>query len=431
MSSQSCPPLQHELDACRQQLNRLEKRLQLAQEDQQRQEHINDNQRALLYKVNQEYENLLERNRQLTEELHGKNIHLSGIIDNTPTPILTLDATLQVVSCNPRAMEFFDLESEPCKHMGSFFPLEYTRKLERFGLHALEQGKAVTLETLYAPPGQSAEANRLLELTLFPIPRMKDHKAALCCLVHDLSPVREALAERIMQAQLVELGALSAGIAHEVNNPINGVMNYLQLCQDLVAMGELAEGQLEQNLLQAQNLAARVAGVVHAILNMAAPQNEPLTSFSISEVVDEALLLLYYQLRRNSIVLDLQLPPNLPDIEGKRVEVVQIIQNLLINAIQAHAETSNAGGKTIRIACHPHLEHGALDITVSDNGPGLNQELLSRLFHPFVTTREQGTGLGLYLCMQYAKSNGGTIVAANAPQGGAQFTLTLPAERAL
>lgn len=417
--------LRRELDACREHAARLEKRLQLAMEDQQRQEHINDNQRALLYKVNKEYEVLLERNKALADELHSKNVHLSGIIERAPAPVITMDAELRVTSCNPRATEFFNLESAPCAELDSLFPLEFSHKLQRFSRYALRMGKPVVFEALYASPGDGK--GRMLELTVFPVPRGAGQAADLCCVVQDLSPVREELAERFAQAQLVELGALSAGIAHEVNNPINGVINYLQLCQDTLPMLEIRDADvLAQSLEQAQNLAGRVAAVVHAILGMAAPRTDEVSSFSIGEAVGEALLLLRYQLRRNSIALRQELPDELPLLEAKRVEIVQIIQNLVINAIQAHAASPPGHAKGIWISCSAAPDERALELIVRDNGPGIDAEQIPRLFHPFVTTREDGTGLGLYLSQKYARSNGGDIAAANAPNGGAAFTLSLP-----
>lgn len=420
------------LQQCREQIARLEKRLALLQEDQQRQEHINDNHRALLYKVNKEYEELLARNKGLADELHCKNLYLSGIIERSPTPMFTLDGMLRLASCNPRALQFFGLESVQCSALEDIFPKQVCDMLRRHADSAMAEDGTVVFKAYYdASPlqetGGQGVQSRLLEFTLFPVPHVSGEEAGLCCLVHDLNPAREELAERIMQSQLVELGALSAGIAHEVNNPINGVMNYLELCLDSVSRKETPPVlELAEYLEQAQKLAGRVVGVVRVMLGMAGQQNEQPAECNIEEVLEEALLLLRFELRCNGIKLHMPDVAQAPPIVCRRLEIVQILQNLVINAIQALTGAPQDKQRGVWLDCVLDEEDKTMRISVRDNGPGLEAEQIPRLFHPFVTTKKQGTGLGLYLSRQYVLRNGGDIVAANHPGGGAVFTVTLP-----
>lgn len=429
-SNRSSGEFATELDECRTLVARLEKRLALALEDQRRQEHINDNQRALLYKVNQEYEELLERNRLLTDELHCKNLYLSGIIEKTPSPMFTLDASLQMASCNPAAMTFFGLRHGISCRLSDVFEHNLARKIRDFAGYVLANDSPVIFEALYEPHGleekEPQQSSHMLELNLFPVPHVSGQEGGVCCLVRDLDPVREELAERVMQAQLVELGALSAGIAHEVNNPVNGVLNYLQLFQDVVSMHPESPAELAEHVQKAQTLAGRVAEVVQAVLTVVAPGSQPAREFRLDEALDQALLLLRYELRRNNIALHVDLEDSLPMLVGRPVEVAQIVQNLVVNAIQAHAQSPAERQKAVWLEASLDLKASQMHLCVRDNGPGLDPESLPRLFHPFVTSREQGTGLGLYLSMKYARQYGGSITAANAEQGGAVFTVSLP-----
>jgi len=422
------------LQQCREQIARLEKRLALLLEDQQRQEHINDNHRTLLYKVTREYEVLLEHNKRLAGELHCKNLYLSGVIERSPTPMFTLDAALRLASGNPRTVQFFGLELSQGRVLEDVFPPQVCEMLRCHAQRAMANDSVEVFKTYYdastlQEAGRQDAQSRLLEFTLFQVPHVSGEEAGLCCLAHDLNPAREELAERIMQSQLVELGALSAGIAHEVNNPINGVMNYLELCLDFIPQQQTPQEQeLAEYLQRAQKLAGRVAGVVQAMLGMAGQRDEQPTECSIEGILEDALLLLRYELRRNDIELHLGDGVSLPPFVCRRLEIVQILQNLVINAIQAHAGAPQDQDAQRAIWLDYGLDQKgkALRITVRDNGSGLEAGQMSRLFHPFVTTKEQGTGLGLYLSRQYAQRNGGDIVAANAPAGGAVFTVTLP-----
>ncbi|MEZ5358038.1 MAG: ATP-binding protein [Candidatus Zixiibacteriota bacterium] len=236
---------------------------------------------------------------------------------------------------------------------------------------------------------------------------------------------KNALEElRITQKQLVlterqaAIGELSAKIAHEVNNPLSIISNYLHLAGRNIEKPDAALNHLD---VVKQEL-GRIARIVRQLLDFHRPQVLEKRAVDVGQIVEDILGLIYWQLADNKIIVDKHIAPNLPRILGAPEQLKQVMLNMVINAKDFMPE-----GGTLTIKAYG--QDGWLKISFADTGPGIPQENLSRIFEPFFTTKEgsKGTGLGLSVCFGIIKEHNGRIAAANAPGKGAVFEISIPA----
>ena len=231
-------------------------------------------------------------------------------------------------------------------------------------------------------------------------------------------------AEFAHAARVSMLGELTASIAHEVNQPLAAIATN-------AAAGLRWMDREEPNLEQALRLtrrivddAQRAGDIIARIRDMATDNRRPPEPVSINALIQEGALILKHELQGQGVTPVLVLEPELPPVLADRTQLQQVLVNLTVNAMQAMA----AAGSQVR---ELHLRSGRagpdqLRITLRDTGPGLEPDLMDQLFRSFFTTKASGMGMGLAICRSIVEAHGGTITAANAPEGGALFTLTLP-----
>jgi signal transduction histidine kinase len=227
---------------------------------------------------------------------------------------------------------------------------------------------------------------------------------------------------RNLQQQLVQterlaaLGEMSAKIAHEVNNPLGIIKNYLLLIRRTAEEKPEAikhVGIVEQEI-------DRIAGIVRQLLDFHRPKPPVFSRVNLKSLVTDVLELMERPLSSNNIHVETKFPPDLPEVLGARDNLKQVLLNLVINARDAMPE----GG---RLEICAGTENGMVRITVCDTGPGIAPEIQSRIFDPFFTTKEpgQGTGLGLSVCYGIVKYHNGSISFRNTEHGGC-FEIHLP-----
>jgi signal transduction histidine kinase len=229
--------------------------------------------------------------------------------------------------------------------------------------------------------------------------------------------------EQIMRsARLAAVGRLSAGVAHEIGNPLAAIRGLL----DLMQAGELDRAEEAEFILRIQRETERIHHTIRDLLDFSrsGPTQEGRieSSADLSEVVTDTVKLVDRQTRFRDIELALALEDGLPRVRGDHERLRQLLLNLLFNAADA------IGGRG-RIEVSASNGGGVVRLAVEDDGPGIDPEILDQVFDPFVTTKAagQGTGLGLAVCHTIVERLGGSIEAANREQGGAAFAVTLPA----
>ncbi|MBZ5687666.1 MAG: PAS domain S-box protein [Acidobacteriia bacterium] len=237
--------------------------------------------------------------------------------------------------------------------------------------------------------------------------------------------VRDITIERKLEQQVVEserlaaMGAMIGGVAHELNNPLTSILGVSELLQD-TETNETSRKQL--GMLQQQ--ARRAADIVQNLTYFSRPPAPGKSRINLVEIVERTLNLHAYSLRKNNITVDFLKETGMPYALGDPHQLMQVFLNLIVNAEQAIREARDRGTLRIRLG----KGNGTVWVSFHDDGPGIPKENLPSIFDPFFTTKRpgRGTGLGLSICKSVMKEHNGSVEAANAPDGGAVFTVTLP-----
>jgi PAS domain S-box-containing protein len=235
----------------------------------------------------------------------------------------------------------------------------------------------------------------------------------------DISEERRLREQLIHSERLSAVGQLVAGVAHEINNPLQGIIGFTELL-----LGVETNDSTRRDLQQIHSDANRVAKIVHHLLAFARKSTLDRSVADLNEIVRSTAMLRAFELRQADIDLREELSSHLPLIVINREEIQQVVLNLLLNAEHAIKATGRPGTITLRTG----IDGGSSFIEVSDSGPGIPQEIALRVFEPFFTTKDsgQGTGLGLSVSLGIAEAHNGTL--ALVPQAkGTRFRLTLPA----
>jgi len=225
-------------------------------------------------------------------------------------------------------------------------------------------------------------------------------------------------------ARLNTLGELAAGMAHELNQPLTAVLANTQAAQRLLADEPPELDTARTAMAQATAQARRAADVVGRLRRAVERPDARggVLAVDLAETVRRALYLLEPECQRRGVVPQLQ-EVDPVTVAADPVALDQIVHNLLMNALQA---LDGVDAPARRLSLRVSRADGQGELVVADSGPGMAPEVLPRLFEPFFSTREGGLGLGLSLCETLASGMGGSLAAANGPQGGAVFRLRLP-----
>jgi C4-dicarboxylate-specific signal transduction histidine kinase len=237
--------------------------------------------------------------------------------------------------------------------------------------------------------------------------------------------LRQLQAELAHAGRVSMLGELTASIAHEVNQPLAAIATNGAAGLRWLSRAEPEIGEAKALLQRMSDDSRRAAEIIARIRGMAvrrAPEPAPLM---LDAMVQEAVQFLQHELRGQHAQLRLQLAPNLPAVQGDRVQLQQVIVNLVVNALQAMAQ---AGSPRRELRIETALTTaGEIELAVLDSGPGIAPEHLDRLFESFFSTKPNGMGLGLPVCRSIIEAHGGRLVAGNRrDDGGARFLVTLP-----
>ena len=245
-------------------------------------------------------------------------------------------------------------------------------------------------------------------------------EGAFVVVFKDVTDEREVTRRLFHAEKMSAVGQLAGGVAHEINNPLGGILAFAQL----MSREDRSSEDIE-NLRLIQDAANRAKRIVESLLRFSRrPREEEKGPVELAQVVDDAIFLLSSQLKDGRCEVIRRLEPALAI--GNANQLQQIVVNLLVNAIQAMS-----GEGSVTIDTGPAAP-GWVRLSVSDTGPGVRPEIAKRIFEPFFTTKPegQGTGLGLSICYQIAEEHGGAIRAEPRSECGARFVLELPAAQA-
>jgi len=222
------------------------------------------------------------------------------------------------------------------------------------------------------------------------------------------------------------LGQLSGALAHELNQPLTAILSNAQAAQRLLAREPLDREELRVALADIVEADKRADDVIRRLRDLLRKGKAQFRSLDLNDVVRDALELAHSDLVMREVTTTCRMAPDLPAVRGDRIQLQQIVLNLIANACEAMMGTE-PGRRALTVAT-ARGDNQTVQIIVSDSGAGIDPDMQARLFEPFFTTKKQGLGLGLPICNSIATVHGGYMKAGNGPGGGAEFIVTLPIE---
>lgn len=366
--------------------------------------------------------------RKIAEEkLRASQALLAAFRNNAPIGMYMKDADGRYLMLNPEMGKVFDRPAEEVigRSADELFGPEEAAMINAYDREILETGQSRSVEEYL--PGRHDYSWSLV--VRFPILLEDGQPMRIGGFDIDISDLKRAEAElqRSREAlyqseKLTALGSLLAGVSHELNNPLSVVMTLSELLEQKAAGTPVGE-----RAAKIHAAAARCGKIVQTFLAMARQKAPVRTRATVNELVNSALDLTGYGLRTAGIEVAKELQPDLPAIEADADQLNQVIVNLLVNAQQALLESD--GPRLLKIRTSTDERRRSVRLQVEDNGPGVPPEIRRRIFDPFFTSKPQGegTGIGLTLSLGIVEAHGGTIRLSDPPEGGACFTIELPA----
>jgi len=363
--------------------------------------------------------------RKRTEEaLRKSEEKYRVLLTNLPQKIFHKDRDSIYVACNDNYAQDLKINADEIigKKDYDFFPKELAEKYRADDRRIVESGRTEEIEERYVQDGQE----QIVRTVKTPIKDENGNVIGILGVFSDITKCKRA-EEREKQLQhelnvasrLASIGEMASGIAHEINNPLTGVIGFAQLL-----MSRDIPDDMRDDLEVINNEAQRVAKIVGSLLTFA-HQREPMQEYvDINDITSKVLELRSYHMKVNNIQVVTQLAPDLPPTMADGNQLQQVFLNIILNAEQEMIKAHNGG----KLSVKTEKIGSSIRVSFADNGHGISKENLDKMFNPFFTTRDigDGTGLGLSICHGIVTAHNGRIYAESELGKGATFVVELP-----
>ncbi|WP_163293814.1 PAS domain-containing sensor histidine kinase [Desulfovibrio sp. JC022] len=406
---------------------------------------------AELAELGRVFDSMAEQVREREHELRVSKRYFQSVIDSMPSALIWVNEDMDVCQCNNRALELFNLDSteiEP-ENVEVFF------SGRKDIVNVIAEAREFRVPKILERTNVRDNSVEIFDVTAFPL-RGFEIKGVVVRIDDVTSRVRM---EEIMveTEKMMSVGGLAAGMAHEINNPLGGIMQGAQNLErkfspeikanvtaadeagcSLEAMQKYLESRKVSGIIEGiRNSGMRAARIVSNMLEFSKPGKDVVTTVNIHDLIEDSLELSAkdYDLKRKYDFMHINIvrefSADVPKIICSPTEIEQVFFNLFKNAAQAMSEHGIPNGNP-HIYIRTRSKGEAVVIEIEDNGPGMRTEVRKRIFEPFFTTKDVGVGTGLGLSVSYfiiTQNHGGTFTVSSAPGRGARFTITLPVQK--
>jgi two-component system NtrC family sensor kinase len=372
----------------------------------------------------------LTKHIEIERQLHNANSFLNNIIKSSADGIVVVDTDGKLLIFNEGAERILGYSAEEVVGdpaiLSRIWSPEVAREMMRrmrSGEHGLPGKLASTRVTLVGKNGEEVPVNFSAAII-----KKDDREIGSVGIFSDLREqlkmrreLEEARVQLMQTEKIASVGRLAAGVAHEINNPLSGILIYADLLKR-----DLADNpQVSEDLQEIINQTLRCKKIVTRLLEFSRQSVGERIPFEINEIIRRSAELLAYQALFHDVEFVMDLQPDIPEMLGDPGQLQQVFANLIINAGSA----MNGKGKIV-ITSRFKPESGGVSLQLADTGPGVPPEIMDKIFEPFFTTKRpgEGTGLGLSVAYGIVQQHGGSIEVKNAQEGGAIFTIILPLE---
>jgi two-component system sensor kinase FixL len=363
--------------------------------------------------------------------LRERELRLRSLLDTVPDGVIVIDETGVVQSMSASAERLFGHHVDEVigRNINMLMPSPYHEQHDGYLARYLRTGERRIIGIGRVVVGRRKDgATFPMELAVGEF-AIGGHRF-FTGFVRDLTDrqqtekrLQDLQSELLHVSRLSVMGQMASTLAHELNQPLTAITNYLQAARRLVAGGATPDpGRIEAIIEKTVAQAARAGEVIRRLRSFVAKGEADRRLENLNKVVEEATALALVGAKQYAVRAGFSLDPTVPPVIIDKIQVQQVVLNLVRNAVEAveHCERREISVTTAVLS--PELA----EITVSDTGPGIGPDIAERLFQPFVTTKKAGMGLGLSICREIVEVHGGHLVARPNPGGGTIFSFTLP-----
>jgi PAS domain S-box-containing protein len=376
---------------------------------------------------------LTDRKRS-EEALRASEQRLQAIVDNTTAVIFIKDLELRYVLVNREYERLFDVRRDQIRGKTDFdiHAQDVAETLQANDREVIEGGGPTQFEEIVP----SAGSTHHYVVVKFLLRDQVNKPYAVCGIATDITALKQAQealrsreAELAHTTRVMTMGEITSSIAHEINQPLGSIVNYGNACLRLLKAGSADLTEIATALSAIVNDANRASAIIARIWALSKKAPPEMAALQVRELLADILPLVRHELTRRQIALKTVLPGDLSPILGDRIELQQVLLNLVVNSIEAMNKVPE-DGRQLFIEAQSHLsgDKSFVLITVTDSGIGLKAEELPRLFETFYTTKAEGMGMGLAISRSIVEAHGGRLWATPNTDLGATFQFTLPVQ---
>ena len=364
------------------------------------------------------------------QSVREREARLRSILETSPDAIIMIDENGAIESFNAAAARLFDYPAHEIlgKNVSVLMPETYKAQHDDYLARYRETGEKKIIGIGRIVVGKRRDGSTFpMELAVGEI--TVSMRRLFTGFIRDISErqdaersFRELQSELLHVSRLSSMGEMSAALAHELNQPLTAMTNYVNAARR--TMESIDHPQIEKAkgfLEKAADQTMRAGQIIRRLRDFVEKGETNKTSEDLNRVVEEAMTLGVVGAAEAGIKLKFALAQNLPEVLMDKIQIQQVILNLVRNAIDAMQTVD-----VRRLVITTEGGDDTVNVVVSDTGPGLDKSVSDRLFQPFVSTKDNGMGIGLSVCRSIIEAHGGKISATPNPDGGVAFRFTLP-----
>lgn len=363
--------------------------------------------------IAESFKEILEHLREKNLQLQQARDYLQGVFDTVGVGISIVDNDLRIIKCNERQKELLvkDTDNVEGRHCYEVYCGIDSPPLICPAIETIERNREVFLKEV-------TKKGRIFQINTSPLKDKNGNITGVVEVSVDITDKKKTEDALHQAEKLAAVGRLAAGIAHELNNPLGNIVGYAKL---LLKTGNLGDYEREKISIIIEQ-AEKGSEIIRGLLEFSRERPLELKNISLNNSIERVLSTMAYMIEPVGIKVYKHLDKILP-VEADESQIEQVLHNIILNAIQAIDGRENG-----IIEISTSASDSTVQISISDNGPGIPKEHLSLIFDPFFTTKPpgKGTGLGLSISLEIIKKHGGSIWAESEPGKGATFHIILP-----
>jgi len=363
----------------------------------------------------------LESDRdRIASKLETNQQYLSNILHASDSAIMVIDENENIVAWNKGAEKIFGYTEEEILNKKSHLLLPDNSRFKNELKYIQDETKKNGYVRIFDTERKTKDGNILtVQLNVTKLPDKDGNYAGRSVIIKDTTEVKKLQQQIDQSEKLAVIGQVAAGVAHEIGNPLASISSIVQLLQR-----QLKDDFVTEQLSTIKENIDRITRIVRELVDFSRPPSYEKSFIQITDVIKTALGIVKYDKRVRKVNFETQLDPDVPRLNIVPDQLLQVFVNILINALDAIY-----GNGTINVKSYH--DNNFVNVEITDNGTGMNEETIEKIFDPFFTTKDVGKGTGLGLSVSYGiiKKMNGSIEVKSKLNEGSTFTVKLPVEK--